>query len=350
MKVGKNAREENDPFAKFFDETFSYPEPAENEEAEEIEEENQVAKGQNLIEILCDSYEETMEHLKKSYQAVCSLDRNLLLEFNLTKGSLIQSLKLKIESAKKEYWQRLFEGLTSINSRLTTESCQKMSSLMNSQTGIDFNSENAYAVVLWVIKNANSYFDSQFISFYEGMMSLVNMEGYVSNKRVFQEDDFYYRYRSSGSLTNVKFKVGHRIVLSRSGGLHKGYSRSGLSNSAAQFLRDTMTIANNLGFDPVSSYPYEYAWDDSEGHEFYCRYEGKTEVLFRVRAFYNGNLHFQFLPEFIHAINIQYGKLKGWLNSSKEVEEELGCPKDLSEKFFIKTLQLEKSVNTLLLK
>jgi hypothetical protein len=328
-----------DPFVQFFNDNFTYPEKP-KEEKRDFDKEVESAKvvhGANLIEALCYLYEDRMKQLQGNYSAICSLDLEILKEFEISKNSLIESLRMKLGNAKKQFWERLFDGMKKINERLTCSSRKTILALMQDQTGIDFNRENCYAIVMWVIKNANGYFDSQLINTYERLVEFANVESYVSNKRVFTEKQFSYHYKHDypEDTTHYRIKVGHRIVLQHCGGIEVSYGTNrGLSERGCNLISDLLTIANNLGFTPLDEGPhtrrYENDWKDSDPRTFSCTYKGKTECLFRVRAFLNANMHFQFLPEFIHALNIQHGKLKGWIHTREDAEREVQAPPEMA--------------------
>ena len=46
-------------------------------------------------------------------------------------------------------------------------------------------------------------------------------------------------------------------------------------------------------------------------------------TLFDVKAHKNGNLHFRFNQKFMLALNVEFGRLKGWIHSKGEAVEEL---------------------------
>ncbi len=332
----KGRYNEEGPFAVFFNENFSYPEPEKEKTFEEEVESAKLVTGANLIETLCFLYNKRLTELQKNYGAICSLDYELLREFEISKKSLIESLKMKIQGLKKQFWQRLFDGMKTINERLTQDSRKKILSLMQGQTGIEFNRENAYAIITWVISNANQYFDNQLVDTYEKMVNFANIDSYVSNQRVFQKNDFRYNYytKEDSDCTHFKLKIGHRIVMDRCGGLGRGYFEyeKGLQERAADFIGDIMTVANNLGFTPIESRPLAKEWDDSGARTYNCTYKGEKQLLFKVRAFLNGNMHFQFSPEFVHSLNIFYGCLRGWINAG-DAERETGAPKEVVEEF-----------------
>ncbi len=347
-----------DPFVRFFNETFTFPADEEATPFEQQVEQAQVVHRLNFIEALCHLYDMRMAELQANYQAVCSLSADILKEFEISRASLIESLRQKLATAKKEYWQRLFDGMEEINSRLTTSSRKKIIELMQSRTGIEFNRDNAYAVVLWVIKNANSYFDAQLIETYEQLVDGANVDNYVSNQRVFQWNRFRYDKAQDAAYTHYRLKVGHRMVIHRCGGIDCGYRGRALSERSRNLLSDLCVLAHNLGFEGTRHDAQQYAPPGyahqtrvTDSTPFVIRYraaEGKWESLIRTRAFENGNLHLQFHPDFIHALNVQHGKLKGWLRNDAEAADELQIPADVARKFFKPGFRLTSSALALM--
>ena len=323
----------NKAFETFFNETFNYPENITLETPKKSIPSYNIVEGQNLIEILCDRYNEEMNKLYVNYESVCKLDPSLLIEFELTKEMLIKSLEIKINSSKLLFWNELFNNLDTVKSRLTKKSRRKILDFLNKQTCLDFNIDNCYAIITWVIHNAYNYFNEQFIETYEDMLNKANVINYKSNQKVFVERRFRY---DSNDEQKIKIKTGHRIVVENCGGLYQTNStfswEKGLSENAANYISDLITIANNLGFSVNEAAPLKQEWDDSNNHDYSCIYKGKEYILFSVKAFKKGNMHFKFLPLFIHAMNIQYGKLKGWLHNSEDIfNEEVILKNDLDE-------------------
>lgn len=327
-----------DPFTKFFNETFVFAECEDSEPPFEQQiAETQLVERLNFIEALCHLYDARMAQLQDYYQAICDIPMDILKEFDITKSGLVESLRMKLTTAKKEYWSRLFDGMAEIKTRLTHQSRATIEALMHSQTGIDFNRDNAYAVVLWVIKNANGYFDQQLIETYEQMVEHANIENYTSNQRIFEKNRFRYDFVRDQETTHFRLKVGHRMVLKHVGGLHKGYSEcsSGIDRRGAKFLCDLITVAHNLGFTPIDAGPREHEFNDSDARSYlFMNAQGAAESLFRVRVFLNSNMHIQFHPDFIHALNVQHGKLKGWLRNDTQAAAELDIPVAVAAKHF----------------
>ncbi|MBK1884932.1 hypothetical protein JIN85_21165, partial [Luteolibacter pohnpeiensis] len=109
----------SDPFVRFFDETFRFAEGETELPFEERIEEAKVVHRLNFIEALCRLYDMRLDELRVNYQSVCSLTPDILKEFEISRESLIESLRMKLTTAKKEYWKRLFDGMEEVRNRLT---------------------------------------------------------------------------------------------------------------------------------------------------------------------------------------------------------------------------------------
>ena len=48
--------------------------------------------------------------------------------------------------------------------------------------------------------------------------------------------------------------------------------------------------------------------------------------MFEVRAYINGNIHMRMHQRLALALNVEYGRIRGWLKTPKEAQEELDEP------------------------
>jgi len=283
----------------------------------------QLVIGKNMIEALSELYLADMQKLIKNYKTVSEMDSDLMKELDVSVKSILSSLKLKIKGLKDLYWNQLFDRYEPITSRLTYQSRDSLLSTLRERTNIDFTASNAYAITIWAIKNANKYFDSQLINVFEEMCEKANVVSYKSNQRVFGQGD--YRYRK---VKADKVKLEYRIVCEYIGGIDNDYwSRdrfSGLHSSAYNFLNNILIVANNLGFlrnDSVDRHTFL----SGKKEEFTYHIPGEIrQVLMEVKAFKNGNLHIKFSQDFMLALNVEMGRLKGWIHTPEEAAEELG--------------------------
>jgi hypothetical protein len=339
------SRGAKDPFDIFFEETFTYPDTDADPCAPPKEEFEDLVKRTNMIEALVRLHDMRMEELQRHYTSVCALPRDLLVEFGITKSHLIESLRLKIAACKKEYWGRLFDGMEEITLRLTRKSREHMANRMQAATGIDFTRDNCYATVMWAVSNANRYFDQQLVDFYESMVQFANVETYASNTRIFEKCRFEYDFVRDEKNRDYRLKVGHRMVLHRCGGLAEifwGHGNWKLDARGAGFVADMITVATNLGYKVLDAAPREGDWNDSIKKVIRCHgQDGKPVALAQIRVFQNSNMHVQFLPEFIHALNVGHGRLKGWLRNDAHASEELEIPAEVASRLWDSAFRLD---------
>jgi hypothetical protein len=199
---------------------------------------------------------------------------------------------------------------------------------LTANTSIDFNAQNSHAVVIWMIKNANIYFDDQLVTIFERMTQKANVAMYKSNQKTFGDEQWRY-CRQPDDLE--RYKLEYRVVLDRVGGLCNSewsfeHTACGLTDRAGKFIDDLRTVASNIGFDtyglPRAS-QHEWASSRKINFEYRDRETGELKILFEAKAFKNGNLHIKFCPTFIIKLNVEFGRLKGWVKSASEAAEEM---------------------------
>ena len=99
------------------------------------------------------------------------------------------------------------------------------------------------------------------------------------------------------------------------------------------------TIAGNLGFN-VRSQSRLKLWESNKSQEFYTYDNSK---LMDVKAFKNGNLHIRFNQLFIRRLNVEFGRLKGWIKNKQQAGEELNIPVEEVEGLFNSNHQISHS-------
>lgn len=348
-----------DPFDLWFDENFPAPKDEDNvssslnDRVEALR--NELVSGDGLIECLEQLYQKDLKNLCANYQAINSLDPKLLNELGVTLETVRLGLKTKIEGLKNLYWEELFRNLRTITNRLTHSSRNKLLKKLTEQTHVDFSKNNVYAVVIWTIKQANHYFDEQLVQLFEDMTEKANVILYQSNRNTFALENWRYGQRPE-DLTF--YKLDYRIVLEDMGGICSSGSFSsgtkhGLGVRATNFLNDLCTVASNLGFD-TSSYPKaeEFEWSSGTKHKF-CfddlkNTTMKQQVLFDVRAYKKGTLHLRLNQSFIQRLNIEHGRLKGWLKNAKQASEDLEISLTEASECFNSNIKLNASTVPLL--
>ena len=303
--------QKTDPFEVWFEEEFKIELDQKEEysykKAEKKKEEikSEIIKGSSLIETLTNLYNQDMLKLLDNYKAVCDLDIDVLKELGVSIDNLKEGLKSKIKGLKILYWRELFDNFDKIKSRLTFSKRNILFDKLNDQGSVDFTESNIYAIVIWVIKNANQYFDEQLKEIYLELTETDFVKKYKSNQRTWQNDR--WRYKQEGN--NTHYTLDYRIIT------HQGYKQD-------QFVSDVETIASNLGFNYIGD----------------------------VKKFKNGNIHFKFEKEFIKAFNIEAARLFGWINEPQDILNEFeDITQEDVDKYFKKSFTLDINNKQLLL-
>ena len=280
--------------------------------------------GANYPERLVGLYNEDLDHIRKNYDLVKSLDIDLLKEFDVSPERIMGCLKARLEGLRNTYWQELFSHMSSITNRLTSKKRRMILETLNRNGHVDFTVSNIHAIIIWALKNANTYINDQLLETFDTMVGKANVKNYKSNERVFTFDRWRYNEEKP---THIMLE--YRLVLQNIGGVHKGDWDRGLDETAADFMGDLITVAHGLGFvgntnDHRINREGRKGWDGGAREEFRCLVDGKSEVLFDVRAFFNRNVHIRLNQKFALALNVEVGRLKGWIKSGQEAADELG--------------------------
>lgn len=282
----------------------------------------------------------------ETYQAMTKIPGDLLRELDINISNVKASLRLKIQSLKDIYWQKLFDALTSITDKLCSSTRKKLLETLKSNVNVDFSEANAVAITLWALKMANKYYESQIIEVYESLTEVANVIKYKSNEKTIRNDGWRY-CRSEYHLIG-KYQLDYRIVLESVGGIDTGnswsrHSQCGLKYRAIDLVEDLVTIANNIGFDAIGNvHATSRTWVPGKAQEYYYfdHAAGKKVILFEVRAYRNGNLHLKMSPKFIQKLNCIHGKLKGWIRTAEEAAAEMDIPMDVAEEALSCNLKL----------
>lgn len=269
-------------------------------------------------------YNAAVDEMQRNYQALSKMNVSLLKEFGVWPAEVLKRLKEKSTKLRDIYWSHLFGKLSAVTNRLTKKKRDALLRTLNRNGHVDFTVGNIHAVLIYVLKNANQFLDEQLIEVTERMIEKANVRNYKSNDRVFVHDRWRY---AEEKPTHIALE--YRIVLGWCGGIRRGYSfEKGLDDTAREFIGDLMTVARNLGFDcdtqhPELNEPLCREWESGDKKVIMCKYAGKTEPLLEVRAFLNRNLHIRMNQRFALALNVEFGRLKGWLRSGREAAEEV---------------------------
>ena len=169
-------------FNSWFDETFKmrnsenenkYEYDIEREETQKIK--NELIGCKTKGDFLVNSYNAEQMKLFEQFKAICSLDIDTLATIGVKKEAIKEAIKQKIKSLKTRYWKIVFDEFEEITNRLTSETRNDMFNRFAELQTVDFTLENIYPLILWVIKNANTYYNDQLISFFRKLSSPENV-------------------------------------------------------------------------------------------------------------------------------------------------------------------------------
>ena len=327
-----------DAFDRWFDETFKMRDKKDLNEWDQEDIKKREVKDklvnaeQSKAKILTDLYNEEIETLYNHFKAICGLDVDILETIGVSKKGVKEALKKKASGAKSRYWRLALDELEEITDRLTSKTRERLFNRFTTLHTVDFTLENLYPVILWVLKNANEYYNDQLIDFYKELSSPENVKPYKSNQKVFERSE--YRYNTFKNPDKIShYVLDYRIIMS-SPFRTSWYSGKldDYQDGAKQTLQDIFTIANNLGFKiGLCDMPKVH------GEKCTVLYERSDKVFMEYRVYKNGNMHVKFDIEFMKALNVEVSRLLGWINKPEDIKKEF--PDDMAkgaEKYFKK--------------
>lgn len=285
---------------------------------------NDMLSSGDLVTSLVTLYERDLNNMLETYRHLSKLDPALLKELGCETDALTEGLKLKIKGLKDLYWNELFSNLDTVRSRLTSKSRDTLFGTLTEHSHVDFNKSNIHAIVEWVCKNANDYIDVQLIDMFHALVSQANVINYKSNEKVFKFQDWRYNKSCHGESL-PKLKLDYRII-KESWRVFDHYRSTRLTESAENLINDLVVIAKNLGFNTTNTQQANsFMWDSRVKNHFTFNEVGseKEQVLFAVTGFKNGNLHIFLNQKFACKLNVEFGRLMGWLRTKEEAATEL---------------------------
>ncbi|MGN6186816.1 MAG: DUF4942 domain-containing protein, partial [Thermoanaerobaculia bacterium] len=336
-KKARRSNDVQDPFDIWFDQNFTTFEADKKDEHrtnyEREQQELARIRGFNTIKEMVDGYNEEHARVEANYTAIFGLDYALLKELGINNEAVREGIKAKMAGLKARYWQLLFERLDAITQRLSTATRAKFLEQLTGRSVLAFTSSNAYAVVLWAIKNANRYFGEQIVQIFRDLSTFDGVTNYKSNQRTWEKSGWRY------SATDYShYALDYRIVVQRYRAIYADsdfgkYDYPGnLHKNCHELIDDVIAVLYNLGFRTSGERSRDRQWFSNGWQNWYAL--DSSDVVFQAKAFKNGNLHFRFMTDAIKALNVEAGRLLGWLRSAKDAETELGYTSAEADRFF----------------
>ena len=323
-----------DPFDLFFNQNFKIEientapsrhsfRGKENKLDDEIKRE--LVSGNDIISILLQLYNRDLDELLNNYKAIEQVKPALLYELGVSIDSIKKGIKMRIEGLKDIYWKKLLDNMRKITDRLCADTRKRMLDRFMKHVHVDFTASNAYAVVIWALKYANEYFDSQLVEFVRGITCQDNVIHYKSNQNTIKCEMWRYLHEERQYECKAAYKLDYRFIVHTHGGIHGGGRGSNLCESTTDRINDMLTVAYNLGFDISETLNAQSRyWESNQAQYFHFKdRDGQLVELAKVRAFKNGNLHFSLNQKFLCRLNVEFGRLMGWVKSAKEAADEM---------------------------
>lgn len=334
-----NWREAPDPFFAWFDDNITM-----FDEQPKIEDEKvfDLARLQSMKSIsgLVAAFNEEWDRIQYNYRTIFTLDGELLRELGVNKGAVRGGMKKRLEGLKQKYWEALFTHLDVLTVRLSTKTKQKFLRKIASHTTVAFTEPNVYSVVLWALKFANQYFDTQVVELFRELSCHDGVQNYKSNIKTWEKDGWRW-CASDHSHYQLDYRIvkdGYQAILKASwdrweypGGIHK---------SVHELLDDIIAVSGNLGFRTKAIPSRERTWVGGAWQNFE---DESGRLLFQAKGYMNGNVHLRFSPDVIRAINIEAGRLLGWVRGPEDVVAEMGYSMDDAKRFFGSNARLTTS-------
>lgn len=323
-------------FDQWFDETFGMRNKEnftewQSEENKKREIKNKLVSADNgKAKILVDLYNEEINTLFEHFKAIASLDVDVLETIGVKKEAVKEALKKKAQGAKARYWRIVFDEFEEITNRLTSSTREDMFNRFAILQKVDFTIENIYPLILWVIKNANEYYNSQLIDFFKKLTCPENVKPYKSNQKAFGIEEYWggKRFKDKENLSH--YTLDYRIIMSSPFRTNWSGQLDGFDYGKSEQLQDIFTIARNLGFNVgLCDLPKNF------GEKYTVLYERSDKVFMEYRVYKNGNMHVKFDIEFTKAMNVEVSRLLGWIRKKEDIKNEF--PAELAkgaEKYF----------------
>ncbi|MFA6661446.1 MAG: hypothetical protein WCS56_00265 [Bacilli bacterium] len=153
-------------FETWFDKTFGFKDYVKKETVsfkEEIAQEQKsnsdMVKGKSYIEAITDIYNENVNKYLQNYKNLCALDAQILSGVGIDKASIMSGLREKMDGLKVFYWAELMSNFSPITEKVPSTKRSEITRMMNANLHVDFNIDNIYAVVCWILRTVNDCID-----------------------------------------------------------------------------------------------------------------------------------------------------------------------------------------------
>jgi len=308
------------------------------ESSREEREKSVLVEKKDIVSMLVAYYQKDIDNILETYRGLEKVDAKILGMLSVDLGSIRNALAIKVKGLKVVYWKEVMNSVESITNRFTSKIRRTVLKEVVSESNVDFTKSNIHAVLIWLVKHVNKYAESQIVDVMTRMVDKANVIAYKSNQKTIRDAGWRYTDIPSGI---DRYKLDYRIVMEG-----RGYStidKGKLSNESGDFFDDLCAVAISVGFDTMNQpRSKDFYWEYGKAFNFtYKNHKtGEVEVLFVARRFKNGNKHITFNKRFICALNVAFGRIKGWIGSPQEASEEMDMPVSEATLYFEKQLKV----------
>ena len=288
-----------------------------------------VTERKDVRTTLLENYGKGMQNLLNTYKALNEIDFSLLEQLEISRESIINSIASDIKTLKYKFWEQAFSHIDSFKTRLTHKTSEGILKDLKEFKELDFNEDNIRNVIIWVIENFNDLSEKQLLKCYDDMTYFGSVRAYKSNDKWLDDTWRYDKPFPSKHLLD------YRIVTNGSSFSKDNFEKScdidfhwGWKHKNDNLVYDLSVIACSLGYQNdgltyLIKFGKQYEILDKDG-----------KVLFTFRMYKNKNLHLKIRKDLLRDINITVGKLKGWIKSPKDIQEEFELSEDEALKYF----------------
>jgi hypothetical protein len=290
----------------------------------EKERQEALALKKTPIDQLISDYETDKQNLGEAFKAIGKLEPAIIKLMGQDKASMLEIIKKAIEGLKSKYWRSAFNKLEPVNKRMTQKTRDRIFGEIEEFKTLDFNADNIYSIVIWIINNCNIGILDQIGEVFDAMTSKEYIEGYKSNRHWVKSDwrhtDRSWRYEELPS--RWKLGLDYRIVLST-------YFR--YSYDKYSVIDDFIVICRNLGFPIVAHCKPDYTLHSTEQRFF----TEDGELAFTMRYYTgNKNAHLKINKKLLMKFNVEVAKIRKWMSDPGDVAEEFNVSKEEATKLW----------------
>jgi hypothetical protein len=291
-------------------------------ETEKLDKEKSLKLRQGDIDDLLENYEYERKGLADAFRAIGKLPTRTLDAIGLSRDSIHEIIRKDIESLKEYHWNLAFDKLSAIKSRLTKDVRDKLFREIEEFASLDFNADNIYSIVIWIINHCSINIPEQVCAMFEKLAHPSVVHAYKSNVH-WEESDWRYNNKDMPSKYYLDYRIVTRSYIDR----YAEYS----------IVNDFMVVCKNLGYEIASRCQPDYK--NYGGLQTFYTVEG--DVAFTVRLYMNGNFHFKINEKLMLRFNVEVAKIKKWFTCHQDIQSEF----DVSE---AEALRLWKDAGILL--